>query len=419
MEKKLKILVLTSGSRGDIQPLLALSIRLKSLGHEIIFGASKNFENWVKNSNLTYQEFGSDIQKIAEDNAEIVGGKPIKLLRFILALIQNELDLQYNQLLELIKGVDIVIGSSIQLSADFVTKGFNIPYFYFVYAPPLLYSKYHPPITIPFDISNTTINKFLWVINDKLWNLAVKKQCNDYRKKLNLPPLENFLDPLRDGGKNIILASPSDLSPLPKDISEKISQTSTLYHFTDEKIPVELESFLDDDKPIVYVGFGSMTDPNPEKTTDFILDTIKKAEVKIVLSKGWANLGNKITNNSEIIVVGDVSHHLFFNKLSAVVHHGGAGTTGTTALAGTPQIIIPHLLDQYYWAKRIKNLSIGVGSFNKNKLNSENLSKAIKEVVQNKEFKANALDLRKKLLVRDGIEKSIKAITDFYYMKKP
>lgn len=406
----LKIIILTSGSRGDIQPLLALAIKLKSLGHEITFCASKNFETWIKSYDLNYKEFGSNIQKVAEDNAELIGGRPLKLFKLILEIIQHEMKLQYEQLLELLKDVDIVIGSSIQLSADFVTKGFNIPYFYFAYAPTLIPSNYHPPITIPFDISNNFANKILWTINDKMWNLAVKKQTNFYRKKLKLDPINNFWDPIRYADKNIILASPPELAPLPPDLLGRISQTSTLFHFTNEKIPLELEKFLDDDKPIVYVGFGSMTDHDPEKTTDFILETLKKVDIKIVLSKGWSNLGDNIKSNSNVLIINDISHHLFFNKLSAVVHHGGAGTTATTALSGVPQIIIPHLLDQYYWAKRIKKLSIGVSNFNKNKLNSDILSNSIKEVIKNKDFKRNATILRNQLLLRDGLEESCNII---------
>lgn len=382
---------------------MALALKLKSLGHETIFCSSKNFEKWVTSVNLTYKEFGSDIQKVAQDNAELVGGKPIKLFKFILTILEQELKLQFEQLITLLDGVDIVVGASIQLVAEFVTKAFNIPYFFIAYAPTLIPSSYHPPITIPFDISNNLVNNSLWWINDKLWNIAIKKQANFYRKKLKLKPIENFLDPLRELKNNLILSSYPELAPLPPDLSGKISQTGTLFYFTDEKMPQQLEKFLDDDKPIIYVGFGSMTDHEPDKTTDLIVNITKKSDVKIVLSKGWANLGNGFTNNENIMVINDISHHILFPKLSAIIHHGGAGTTSVGALAGTPQIIIPHLMDQYYWGKRINTLGLGPKSISKNKLNSDNLSKSINETIKNKDFKNNAIRLKNQLLLRDGL----------------
>lgn len=168
-------------------------------------------------------------------------------------------------------------------------------------------------------------------------------------------------------------------------------------------MPEQLERFLDDDKPIIYVGFGSMTDHEPDKTTELIVNITKKSDVKIVLSKGWANLGNGFTDNENIMVISDISHHILFPKLSAIIHHGGAGTTSVSALAGTPQIIIPHLMDQYYWGKRINTLGLGPKAISKNKLSSDNLSKAINETIKNKDFKNNAIRLRNQLLLRDGL----------------
>jgi len=120
-----------------------------------------------------------------------------------------------------------------------------------------------------------------------------------------------------------------------------------LHPFEPGPLPEKLEAFLDAGEPPVYVGFGSMTDPDPAAATRVVLEAVARAGVRAVLSRGWAGLGG-VPLPSEVMEIGPVSHASLFARVAAVVHHGGAGTTTTAARAGAPQILVPHILDQFH-----------------------------------------------------------------------
>src|SRR5207248_1968448 len=113
-----------------------------------------------------------------------------------------------------------------------------------------------------------------------------------------------------------------------------------------------LEQFLGAGETPVYIGFGSMVDPDPEGTNAIIAEAIERVGCRAIVSSGWAGLGQR-EPHPRIHVIGPTPHAALFPRVAAVVHHGGAGTTHAAALAGVPQVIVPHLLDQFGWAHRI------------------------------------------------------------------
>ncbi|MFN8672269.1 MAG: glycosyltransferase [Candidatus Sericytochromatia bacterium] len=400
--KSLKILILASGSRGDVQPFVALSLYLKSLGHEIYFCCPPNFEDWIKSFDLNFYSFGHDIQKIAQEHAQAIMDKPIKVFTTFLGLLKEELDLQHKQLFEYMKDKDLAIGASIQLAASYMFEYYKTPFYYVGFCPNLFPSNYHAPITTPILSENHYINKILWFLHNKLLNLPLKKQINKYRKQLNLPQVSDVLN--FTGKAKLIVASEEVIAKLPKDQENILFQSGAFHLFNQGKLPEDIENFIEGNKPVIYIGFGSMTDTNPEKTSKMLLEVVKKTGVKLIISKGWAGLGEKLENNENIKVIGSVSHHELFPKMALVIHHGGAGTTNTCAYAGVPQIIVPHLMDQYYWGDKIKKLSIGVKPIPRNKLNTEVLIQNIKKILRNPYFKKNALKIKEKLVKNNGVK---------------
>jgi len=394
---------LTSGSRGDVQPLIPLALRLQNKGHRVIFGASENFREWITSTGLTFQEFGTDVQAIAQEYAAVFNSKPLKMLKLTFSLLETELKRQYEQLLPLIEDTDIVIGASIQLAAEFVASAFNKPYYFITYAPAVLKSAEHPPFILPFYTGSKTINRLLWQIQDPLWNFTLLKPLNHYRQKLALKPLKNALDSIAQPSVKLIMAASPELATLPKDLKLKIRQTDHLFFFPEEELSADLESFLATDRPVIYLGFGSMTDHQPEKTTEKIIRAVKSTGIRLILSKGWAGLGHQeLANHPEIKLIGGVDHHKLFPRLSGVIHHGGAGTTGTAARAGVPQLIVPHLMDQYYWGRQIQQLGLGPKPVRKNFFSEKNLINSLNELKNNKEYREQAKRVSEKILLKDG-----------------
>ena len=157
-------------------------------------------------------------------------------------------------------------------------------------------------------------------------------------------------------------------------------------------LPAKLADFLDAGPPPLYIGFGSMTDPAPQASTALLLDAIERAGVRAVVSQGWAGLGG-LPLPSHVQVVGAVDHSTLFRKVALVVHHGGAGTTTTAARAGVPQILVPHVLDQYHWAGRIQRLGVGPPPLRRRRLTADALAQSLRAVCDNEWLAENAARL--------------------------
>jgi UDP:flavonoid glycosyltransferase YjiC (YdhE family) len=119
-----------------------------------------------------------------------------------------------------------------------------------------------------------------------------------------------------------------------------------------------VQTFLSDGEPPVYIGFGSMPSDDPERQTRVLADAVEIAGCRALVSAGWAGLGQGLTSPS-MLTIGPVNHSLLFPRMAAVVHHGGAGTVAAAARAGVPQVVAPHIFDQFYWSRRVHEVGLG------------------------------------------------------------
>jgi vancomycin aglycone glucosyltransferase len=203
-------------------------------------------------------------------------------------------------------------------------------------------------------------------------------------------------------GDRVLLAAEPELAPPPRAARIRVEAIGCLHPFdADAELPGKLETFLAAGEPPVYVGFGSMTDPAPAATTRLVLEAVERAGVRAVLSQGWAGLGEGALPES-VAVVGTVPHPALFRRCAAIVHHGGAGTTTTAARAGVPQIVAPHLLDQFYWGARVTDLGIGVSLRARRGLAAATLADAITALRDNDLVAERAAELGARL--RDAMQ---------------
>jgi UDP:flavonoid glycosyltransferase YjiC (YdhE family) len=151
-----------------------------------------------------------------------------------------------------------------------------------------------------------------------------------------------------------------------------------------------------------------MTDPDPERTTRVLLEAIARAGIRAIVSSGWAGLG--ATLPPECLAVGEVPHDALFSRLAGAVHHGGAGTTATAARAGIPQPIVPHMLDQFYWAHRTATLGIGPRAIPKRSLDGRRLAAGMMALTRDEGMRRAARSLGALLRPRDGVAAAVKAI---------
>jgi sterol 3beta-glucosyltransferase len=176
--------------------------------------------------------------------------------------------------------------------------------------------------------------------------------------------------------------------------------------------PQDLIDFLRAGEAPVYIGFGSMPDSKPEATTRMIIEAVQKAGKRAVILTGWAGFGiHDVPDNIHILKYAP--HNWLFPQMSAVVHHGGSGTTASGMRAGVPTVVVPHQGDQGFWGRTVKKLDVGTAPIPRKKLTADNLAAAITEATTNPTMQANARALGEKIQQEDGLAEAVKWVERF------
>jgi vancomycin aglycone glucosyltransferase len=208
-----------------------------------------------------------------------------------------------------------------------------------------------------------------------------------------------------------IVAVDRGLARVPADCGIATDQIRCLHPLGGEPLPPKVEAFLEQGPPPVYLGFGSMTDPDPAATTRRLLDAIDSLGCRAILSRGWAGLGEGPLPG-HVLAVGPLSHASLFPRTAVVVHHGGAGTTHSAARAGVPQLVVPHVLDQFYFARRVEDLGVGAATRAAGKLDVERLRHALAALLGNDFVIERARALRDELADLGPVEPDCARLLD-------
>jgi vancomycin aglycone glucosyltransferase len=276
------------------------------------------------------------------------------------------------------EGCDVIVGANAhQYAAPSIAEHAGIGCVTAVYAPVSLPSPDLAPPPPPgqtIDMAGSTSVEEQWRNAASVWNERALERINHNRGRLGMSPIDDVLDYVLTD--HTWLAADAALAPVPATPGREIFQTGAWVLADSTPLPADLEAFLEQGEPPIFVGFGSM--PAAGDAAHRLIAAARAAGRRIIVSKGWAEL-ELVDDAPDCIAVGDVSHDVLFPRVAAVVHHGGAGTTAAAARAGVPQVITPMFGDQFYWASRIVDL--GAGATNPyNKMTEEFLTGALREV---------------------------------------
>jgi vancomycin aglycone glucosyltransferase len=244
------------------------------------------------------------------------------------------------------------------------------------------------------------VNRVLWSCARAL-TLLLRRDLNRGRRALGLAPVRDTIGHVLS--PRPVLAVDAPLAPLPADWVSRAVQIPCLHPRNGDPLPEKLETFLAAGPAPVYFGFGSMPDPDPCATTERLLAAIDRIGCRALISRGWAELGYTALPG-HVRVVGEVSHTRLFARVAAVVHHGGAGTTHSAARAGVPQIVIPHLLDQFYFARRVHELGVGPPAIPRKRLSVSRLAETLRATLDNELLVERAAALGRQLAAVEPVE---------------
>ena len=208
--------------------------------------------------------------------------------------------------------------------------------------------------------------------------------ANRLRRELSLPPLP-FFGPLAEYARlcqPVFYVFSPTVVPRPSDWRKDIHVVgfSYLSAATDWEPPAELVRFLEAGPPPVFIGFGSMPNFKPAETTAMLIQAVERSGQRAILQSGDARLGEGVVSSERIFLAGEIPHSWLFARVAAIMHHGGAGTTAAAFRAGAPQIIVPHMLDQPFWAERAYELGVSPKPFRAGQLSVDRVAQAIHQV---------------------------------------
>jgi UDP:flavonoid glycosyltransferase YjiC (YdhE family) len=387
--------------------MVALATRLVDRGHQAAVCAPPDLSRLVEERGLEFRPLGTDIHGLLAGNADALHRGGVAWALQAKRLFQRVLREQFEALPRAAAGADMIIGAGAQFAGPSVSEAMGIPYRLVAYCPALLRSADYPPALLPNQSLPRWMNRLAWRGFLGLQERLLKGELNRQRTVLGLGPLSDSYRHLMT--ERPLLAADAALAPAPDDLPVAVDQVGYLLPKDDTPLPPKLESFLESGPAPVYLGFGSMMGSDPAGTTRLLLDAIERAGCRAILARGWAGLGDGPLPDS-VFGAGPLPHARLFPRLAAVVHHGGAGTTTTAARAGVPQIVIPHLLDQHYWAHRTHLLGIAPPPLSRVKLSAERLADLISASLENELLTDRARELAERLCTGDPLERAVDSI---------
>ena len=389
----MKVTIVINGTRGDVQPMLALATGLIKNGHEIVCCAPPENEELAKRYSIPFVAFGPNYKELFKQNAQMKGGATKSPSP---AEMKKETENQINLLPELLKGSDLVLGVGFVLGVHTVADILKVPYRFVIFYPILLGTSN----TDPF------INRLMFGFGKSMTNMIMKSFINKKRADVELQPIKDVWANWM--GDHVVVACDKELNAVHEGVSFNFTQTGFILLPSQTGLPTNVEKFLNSGKPPVFIGFGSNPVSRPEKYNQIFDEVSKATNQRLIVSKGWADLSEN--NTSNVLYVDEMPFDLLFPRLTAIVYHGGTGTMAAVARAGIPQIAFPFMADQFENSKQIVKLGLGPKACDFKKISADILISSINECVTNKRYRENALEISTKLQNSNGLELTIELV---------
>ncbi|KAF2878122.1 sterol 3-beta-glucosyltransferase [Massariosphaeria phaeospora] len=417
-KESLNIVCLTIGSRGDVQPYIALCKELLKEGHKPRIASHAEFEDWVRKHGIDFAPVSgnpAELMKICVDN----GMFTFSFLKEANSKFRGWLDDVCSSSWTACQGADVLIESPSTMAGIHIAEALQIPYFRAFTMPWTRTRTYPHAFSVLEKKMGGAYNSITYITFDTIFWSAICGQINRWRRKelgLQSTTQAKMQANLRPFLYNF---SPSVVPP-PLDWPDWIRVTG--YWFLDEaddyQPPADLLAFISqarkDGKKLVYVGFGSIVIDDPAALTKTVVDSVLKADVRCILSKGWSDrLETKDATKPEIPLPREIfqiqhaPHDWLFKQIDAACHHGGSGTTGASLRAGIPTIIKPFFGDQFFFAQRVEDLGVGIWL---KKVNTSVFSRTLWEATNSQRMIVKAKVLGQKIRKDNGTQVAIQTI---------
>lgn len=411
----MKVAFIAPGSRGDVQPYVALGEGLQTVGHSVRVLAFREFQDLITAHGLEFVDLGGNVAAVAQ-GLELEQGNLIKILSRQGRAAQQLAHQAAVTGLSACQGSDLIIAG---LGGLFVGLALAeklgialVQAHLYPFAP----TREFPSVLTPLPRTPATAwaNRLSHHLAQQAMWQAFRPADNSVRYQVLQTARAAFFGPFeslqRYTEATLFGYSPQVLPPA-KDWPDSIHVTG--YWFLEAPArwepPVDLLGFLQSGPPPVYIGFGSMSSNRPEDVADLALRALARTGQRGVLYSGWGGL-RKSNLPETVFVVDSIAHSWLFPRMAAVVHHGGAGTTAAGLRAGIPAIVTPFFGDQPFWAQQVHRLGVGPAPIPRRRLTADRLAESIRIAVSDATMRSKAADLGKRIQAEDGIAHAVAII---------
>lgn len=411
----MRTLIITFGTRGDVEPYLALAERLQREGHQAFLCAPEVYRAEAARSGVGFEPAGSRMHQLVRDGMTTTSGPMdfARTARQMTAAMRESLVEQWDaaQRVE----PTIILSHPKALGGFHIAERLGVP---FVAALPLPFFTPTADFPIPFLTGGRRPrwNRMSYQFN-RFTAIAYGGMLNGFRtRRLGLARASRFSDFLHRDGVSVPVLYPVSPAVVPRPTDYPDSAHLTGYWFRERHdsgagLPDDMSAFVDAEGPVIYAGFGSMGfGTHAADRGRIVVEAIRSAGARAVVARGWGGLD--AAQADDVLVIDEVPHDLLFPRVTAVVHHGGSGTTAAGLRAGRPTLICPVLADQPFWGTRVHALGAGPQPLALTKARVESLTQRLVDLISDSQYAARASELGERIRAEDGTGNAVRILEE-------
>jgi vancomycin aglycone glucosyltransferase len=400
-----RIVLTAQGTRGDVQPFILLGAELQRRGHDVLLVGPPSFEDQSRRAGLAFHGMGAayEVYYASQAIGDRVNAAAFGATRQALNELEQE---AFGTLPGLADGADLVLATGVATASRSAAEAAGADYRFIAQCVRVIPSEYHAPVFVTANTWPRLLNRMTW----KPFQGAAKPgdTWNARREALGLPRVARGYAHMLGAPQQPVLAADAALAPLPPDLAGSVVQTCAIQSSSDEPLPAEVAAFLAAGDAPVYIGFGSLPrSKDPAFVRDVVSGLMARGH-RVIVGGSGADVA-EAAGSEGVLAVASVPHPALFPHVSAVVHHGGAGVTQAAARAGAPQIVVPFMLDQHYWAWRVVETGVGL-AMPRARVGGRRLGDAIERVTGPATVQARARLVSEQARGRDGARETADAV---------
>ncbi|MGF1507846.1 MAG: glycosyltransferase [Anaerolineae bacterium] len=415
----MKIVIYAIGSRGDVQPYIAIGQGLRAAGHTVTLATVAYFRDLVAESGLAYHPVAGDVEAMLVAPSTIrameSGRRTLRALTNIWAMTRPYLTQMGDDCLAAAQGADVLVASTLAIHSYPIGDALGI-----AVLPAIPYPLFTPTRAFPNPV--WPVRRVPAVLNPLTTRIAALSAWQLARPLINRWARARFgmrgygpVGPFRRFFQQrtpVMYGYSPSLIPRPAGWNSTVHVTGywSLGAQAGWQPPADLVEFLAAGPPPVYIGFGSMRSRDPAAATALMVEGLRRAGQRGVLLTGWDGLRRPDSHPEDLFFVESIPHAWLFPRMAAVVHHGGAGTTASGLRAGVPSVLIPHFGDQPFWARQVHQAGVGPEPVMRRDLTPDRLAHVIRQALTDEAMQRRAADLGARIRAEDGVGAAVRVI---------